>query len=871
MKLKIDWKHVLSVVAVLALVGGGAGAIIGTVNAFTADIISSHSQDKETAAFRECFPDAASFSDLVEVTGKTYVTGYRSALDASGNEIGKGYVVTGASGFGAPINLIVGVNEEGLVHVNLVSYGPDNTGGTTNVIEGWIDSVNEDPANLENGVTTGATNSAGVIREMIAEALASYEGGGSTPLPDGAQKYLDLFEGATSVGDEVTLSGTYLTSYREVYGANNALLGRGYLGAGTNGFGVHIEILVGLDTNYAVTGMSLEDYSGGTPAETEDTIKDWIDSVNEDPSNFDTAPSAGASYATIQSIVNEAISDYQNGGSSSENQKYLDLFEGAASTGNEVTVTGDYITSYREVYDSANTLLGRAYLGAGTNGFGVHIEILVGLDTNYAVTGMSLEDYSGGNPAETEDTIKDWIDSVNEDPSNFETAPSAGASYATIQSIVNEAIFDYQNGGSSSGELTEEEQAAYDALLPDATWGDVQSAEGHDFVKTTRLALDDNGDTLATVYQATYEQSGDSLGILVSVDADKNIKVGYYTSSYDAAYVTGVKGWIEKINNGTVDYRDDIATSGCEQAAYSIAAMLDEVKEIAGITDPTENPDLTAPEEVTTMLPAASSWSEQVSISNVWYAYAYYSAYDAEGEEIGRVYAVRLETAADNTFYVALNADASFVEVKLISTALTDTALTALNEWISSTNSSKTLTAPDSENAAASEINSLIGAIEDAQRDYGVNVEEDISAKIGEVVAKNFGENAKYDTMGGNFTLAGTPEVGKTYYSVYVPSSDPLGGTPTYPGNVYVANIEEDSYSATLLISVGDLVTDAVSDVVSAVDVVSETGTRNEETVNRISTALVEYYKGTLPTDEPDEPVATAIYDQCFNAYLAIA
>ena len=531
----------------------------------------------------------------------------------------------------------------------------------------------------------------------------------------------------------------------------------------------------------------------------------------------------------------------------------------------------DYITSYREVYDSANTLLGRAYLGAGTNGFGVHIEILVGLDTNCAVTGMSLEDYSGGNPAETEDTIKDWVDSVNEDPSNFETAPSAGVSYATIQSIVNEAISDYQNGGSSSGELTEEEQAAYDALLPDATWGDVQSAEGHDFIKTTRLALDDNGDTLATVYQATYEQSGDSLGILVSVDADKNIKVGYYTSSYDAAYVTGVKGWIEKINNGTVDYRDDIATSGCEQAAYSIAAMLDEVKEIAGITDPTENPDLTAPEEVTTMLPAASSWSEQVSISNVWYAYAYYSAYDAEGEEIGRVYAVRLETAADNTFYVALNADASFVEVKLISTALTDTALTALNEWISSTNSSKTLTAPDSENAAASEINSLIGAIGDAQRDYGMNVEEDISAKIGEVVAKNFGENAKYDTVGGNFTLAGTPEVGKTYYSVYVPSSDPLGGTPTYPGNVYVANIEEDSYSATLLISVGDLVTDAVSDVVSAVDVVSETGTKNEETVNRISAALVEYYKGTLPTDEPDEPVATAIYDQCFNAYLAIA
>ena len=121
MKIKLDAKHVLSVVAVLALIGGGAGALIGTVNYFTSPVISENNDKTQLAAYYACFPDAAEIGDANEVEGGTYIASYRIAEDASGNEIGRCYLTmsTKVESFGN-LTAVIGIDKDGNpVHVEI--------------------------------------------------------------------------------------------------------------------------------------------------------------------------------------------------------------------------------------------------------------------------------------------------------------------------------------------------------------------------------------------------------------------------------------------------------------------------------------------------------------------------------------------------------------------------------------------------------------------------------------------------------------------------------------------------------------------------------------------------------------------------------
>ena len=990
MKIKLDARHVLSVVGVLALIGGGAAALVGTVNYFTAPIISENNDRKELEAYYDCFPDAASIGEEVAVSGAKYVKAYRAALDASNKEIGRAYIVNGKSSYNADINLIVGVNDSGLVHISLVNYGPDNTGGSATVIPAWIDSINEDTSNLENGVTTGGTATANTIREMVAEAISLYEGAepGPGPVDPSLEKYINLFEGAASVEDEVSVSGTYVKSYREVKDASGNVLGRAYLVSGENSFTATIEFLVGITAEGEISGLYLEKYEGNIGG-TQATIENWFDSVNSNPSNFETGPSASATYTTIKDAVNEAREHYGNAPVTSDEEKYLALFDGAASVGEEVAASGTYITSYREVKDASGNLLGRAYRGEGYNSYDVHIEILVGLTPEFSVSGLSLEDHSGGMPM-GEEGIRDWFDDVNEDPSNLiNTMPSASFSYETIMSIIKEAQKHYEEGptinldeyylslftgASTLGKEVEVEgtyissyrevkdshgevlgvgylangevekyntnvsliigvnenglarlalvdygssgkpgpttdtvnnwidsvnedpshlddvdtgasytlslindmideavshhlDADYDALVSNvSSWGRVIALGDTDFVTSYRTAYDENQERLARVYRGSYTQNdGSTVSVLVALDKEGKLTVGNLEmSGVDSAYEEGVKNWINKINAGTVDYREDISTSGVELAAYSLAAILDEAKESEtllleeeGIITPTD-PDtpVSANGEVMAMFPEATSWGNQVTISNVWMATDYWVAYDEEEAEIGRVYTIRLTTEAKDTLYIALNADGTFEEMKMIKNSLSLEALTEVESWITTSNASDNMPTPtgdptssslsDVEKEVASYTTNVVLGIEDCQREYNLATAATMDEAIKAAVSKNFGENAQYDLLGnGSFTVDGCPEIDGNYYSIRIPASDPRGGTPTYPGNVYVAHIDEADYQATLIISVGEL-TDEATGVTAIVDVYGEeTGTRNQDTIDRITAALIELNSGS--------------------------
>lgn len=973
MKIKLDAKHVLSVVAVLALIGGGAGALIGTVNYFTAPVISEHDDRKELAAYYACFPDAASFSDEVEVSGGTSIESYRSALDASGNEIGKAFHAVGTTGFGAKVDLLIGVNADGLAHIEIVAYGPDNTGGNNATVEAWIESINDGSATIDGGTTTGATNTASVVREMVAEALELYENGDVPPGPvTGGEKYYNLFEGGSSAGDKVDLEGGVLNHYREVKDASGNLLGRAYYGGGVNSFGVSINVIVGVTPEGEVTKLYLDEYSGGEQMGTDTTIKNWIDEVNGGDREWTAGPSAGISYDVIKGVIEAAIADYTAVAPepSYDDSVYLGLFEGASSLGAFRVLDGEYLTGSIEVLDADGTLLGHAYEGEGLNSFNVHIALVVGVKEDGTVTKLYLGDYSGGNPAGTEETVRDWIDGVNDGTESIETGPSAASSYPVLKGIIDEAVgyatgtivdpsekyLELFEGASSLGE--EVELQGYDYIssyreVKDASgkvlgrgyltittnvggkWGDLElligvTPEGaiakvlaltnkqsrpdgtNDYIDSVNgggsyedifgyesssgtvgieithdaiaEAIEDYSGTAslpAEMMKAMAEifpeaaswgdpllvDQGDILGRMAALDAegvetgaafylsgnandgDYDLVIGVETSGdftlslvsggWDSAYLEGVETWIAKINDGSAHYRDDIKDSGVNQAAYAIAANIEAVLTYEGIEIPgTPEVPATIPESVKALIPEAHSWNAYVELSAKWQATGYWAALDEAGTEIGRVYEFwGSGTEKEEHYYLALGTEGGILGLTVVNTPLEGENLTALNQWVEELNSSKTIPEVGEESAIAADLEWIKTGIEDCQRDYLGATPDSVEEKIDAFVTDSFGASAKHDAAV-SVSLETVPEVTHRY-GVYVPVDDPMGGTPTYPGDVYLAHVKTDSYEAYVLIAIGDLATDEVPDDAARYLVCSEEGMKDESAINKVVEALL--------------------------------
>lgn len=1112
MKIKLDAKHVLSVVAVLALIGGGAGALIGTVNYFTSPVISENDDKKENEAYYKCFPDAASFSDETEVSSGTYIETYKSALDASGNEIGKVYHAVGATGFGANVDLLIGVDADGLAHIEIVAYGPDNTGGNNATVEAWIESINDGSATIDGGITTGATNTASVVRAMVAEALDLYENGDVTPPPvTGGEKYYNLFEGGASAGDKVSVASGSLDHYREVKDASGNILGRAYYGGGLNVFGVSINVIVGVTPEGEVTKLYLDAYSGGEQMGTDTTIKNWIDEVNSGDREWTAGPSAGASYEVIKGVIDEAIAHYTSAAPAPtyEESVYLGLFEGASSIGAFRELGGNYLTGRVDVLDADGEVLGYAYEGEGKNSYNVHIALVVGVKTDGTVTKLYLGDYSGGNPAGTETSVNEWIDKVNDGTGSIEAGPSATYSYQVIKGIIDEAVgyatgaivdpsenyLELFEGASSLGEeveltgdygyiasyrevkgssgavlgrgyitnttnvgdrwgnlqlligvyldgtiskviaLTDEQsrpdgtneyiesvngggdyedifgyesssgtvgiEITHDAIaeaigdytgvanlpaeitkamasiLPDAAgWGQ-PTVVNEGYIIGRMPVLDEDGVESGASYYLSGVASDGEYDLVILVKEDGSFTLSLVSGDWDSAYLAGVEAWIAKINDGSAHYRDDIKDSGVNQAAYAIAAnieavlayetettespylalwdgsysvsssqaveggtylhsyrevrdgagkvlgrgyltkvtsvpssrgsygdiqaliavnkdgtikevtLLQNTQSIPGSTDEyagfvngggnyeevpeysggtigvdilkdmigealahyEQNPDQVVdpsepvvptniPESVKALIPEAHSWNAFAELSAVWQATGYWSALDESEAEIGRVYEFKAgSTGDDNLYYVALDEDAEIIKLEVVNTTLEGENLTALTTWVEQLNTGKAIPEIPSDSPIASELGWIESGIEDAQADYLGDVPAAVEEKVASFVTESFGENAKFD-MPSSVSNEDIPEV-TNRYNVYVPSDDPMGGTPTYPGDVWLAHVKTDSYDAYVLIAVGDLITDEVDTDAARYLVCSEEGTRDTEAIDAVVEALL--------------------------------
>lgn len=178
------FEMVLSVTIVCVLAAAG---LAGTY-ALTKDRIAAQEKQAQDEALGSVLSDAETFevrADLldaaVEAGGETPVAGVFEALDGSGATVGWGLRVA-PRGYGGPIQMVVGLDRDGLVTgVKVISMNETPGLGTRIVdepefLEGFVgvDSLNAEDEIRQLDAITGATKSSRGARHGVEAACAVY-------------------------------------------------------------------------------------------------------------------------------------------------------------------------------------------------------------------------------------------------------------------------------------------------------------------------------------------------------------------------------------------------------------------------------------------------------------------------------------------------------------------------------------------------------------------------------------------------------------------------------------------------------------------------------------------------------------------------
>lgn len=134
-------KQIVRPMAILGVICIVCGGLLGVVESVTREPIRVQAEATATAGMKKVAPEAASFEAIEvpagEVSEDIAVASANKALDASGNVIG--YVVEVLpSGFGGTIDLMVGVDAEGVVTgISILSLA-ESPGLGANAKEEWF-------------------------------------------------------------------------------------------------------------------------------------------------------------------------------------------------------------------------------------------------------------------------------------------------------------------------------------------------------------------------------------------------------------------------------------------------------------------------------------------------------------------------------------------------------------------------------------------------------------------------------------------------------------------------------------------------------------------------------------------------------------
>lgn len=170
-----DIKKILLCAGTLCLISGISATLIGVVNMFASNVISSNNEKKEKEALKEVFP-LENIGKGVEVNDDLYIKKYWTV---SGENEGRAYKCEGKNGYGS-ISLLIGIYSDfslgRLSITNLEqSYGQTLKDNYISIY-GEASNGSERETALEN-VNCGATYGATLIKNMVKQAQNHYKEG----------------------------------------------------------------------------------------------------------------------------------------------------------------------------------------------------------------------------------------------------------------------------------------------------------------------------------------------------------------------------------------------------------------------------------------------------------------------------------------------------------------------------------------------------------------------------------------------------------------------------------------------------------------------------------------------------------------------
>lgn len=324
--------------------------------------------------------------------------------------------------------------------------------------------------------------------------------------------YKVIFPELTKVGDSVTVSGKYVSSYVIAYQGDTEI-GRIYTGTASYGQTVNMKIMVGMSTANGKTVLGKVSIlnNGATGGFDTTVVANYVTPYNAAPSETTLANvkcGATAAATAIKMIVSEAKDLFESGGTVEDiDGEIKTLFDTALSHSDAVDITGKtYATKYYAVYSDAEktNYLGSAYRLSGSTSDGNAITLLGAISGGIAAP-------SYGKIV----SVKSAVD-LTSDLTSYNAAPSASqfdswtnaTAGALAKSMMAEAASAYAAG---VGNLSSE---GYMLQIYPTMKGasDAIALTGTTYVSKYYVAYSDAAKTAGTEIGHVYYGSGTSEG-----------------------------------------------------------------------------------------------------------------------------------------------------------------------------------------------------------------------------------------------------------------------------------------------------------------------------------------------------------------------
>ena len=619
---------------------------VAGVNTFTAPKIEEYQNQLKMEAYQGLFPnmDAATTTFTNEGFKSSYVKEKAVVKDASGQDLGLGFQVSGSNSYGS-ITLVVALDTEGNL-LGLSCTENTQTGGRNTMINEYLTQFTSGMTAEEvadHPVYSGATFGSNLVKNLLAAAFS--EAGIMSEIQETLVGIFgDNVDMAKTIEKTSLIYAQQVETGYTVKDSAGTVLGYYYVVNMSNRFG-NINVAVSLNPDFTVKQIDQIDVTqrpyGQDPNKTDTTqiAKDFISGIQAGSSYDDVNGLATVSKATIsttsaKAAILVAIKEAQN--TFDENLALRIMFYNYANVTEVTEGKLDTVDKYQSVVDSENKEIGQVvsvvsdsinlYVGIDSNDKLAGIFVVAGNSDSITSAVKAIEIGSDGTTAVTAagTNIRELIATAFEQVTGVRPKPGYDSDYATLfEGVDTSKSQDYDISGLDA--QFDEGKSLYDANGTLLGYGFVLTSTANEFggTLTIMVGVQVSG-KLQKVIMLSNDQT-DGYGSLIDGYEDK------FTEGMSASDVNAVANATPN-NLGSGQMKSLIVL-----ALKAIAAYDDYYIEVFGEGISTTDVEVNRDEII-----------QGVKVTK-------------DGIDLGYAYIVRLENSYGyNVMCVALNADGTF-------------------------------------------------------------------------------------------------------------------------------------------------------------------------------------------------------------------